>query len=65
MMSRPAPRPFLAFLATAALGAFPAGQLAAQIDYRNLDEGRPLQTEDAYPIERHAFELVIPYEYEN
>jgi hypothetical protein len=39
--------------------------LAAQIDYRNLDEGRPVRTEDAYPVERHAFELVVPYEYEN
>ena len=39
--------------------------LAAQIDYRNLDEGRPVRTEDAYPVERYAFELVLPYEYEN
>lgn len=39
--------------------------LAAQIDYRNLDDQRPVRTEDAYPIERFAFELVVPYEYEN
>jgi hypothetical protein len=65
MSSRLVPRPFLALLATVAVGAFPVGPLAAQIDYRNLDEGRPVQTEDAYPVERHAFELVIPYEYEN
>jgi hypothetical protein len=39
--------------------------LAAQIDYRNLDDHRPVRTEDAYPIERYAFELLIPYEYEN
>jgi hypothetical protein len=39
--------------------------LAAQIDYRNLDDHRPVRTEDAYPIERFAFELVAPYEYEN
>ena len=35
--------------------------LAAQIDYRNLDEGRPAHTEDAYPVERYAFELLTPW----
>ena len=35
--------------------------LAAQIDYRNLDEGRPVQTEDAYPVERYALELLTPW----
>lgn len=65
MSSRLAPRPCFAVLATVAIGAFTVGPLAAQIDYRNLDEGRPVRTEDAYPVERHAFELVIPYEYEN
>ena len=39
--------------------------LHAQIDYRNLDEGRPVRTEDAYPVERYAFELVLPYRHEN
>jgi hypothetical protein len=39
--------------------------LAAQTDYRNLDDHRPVRTEDAYPIERYAFELLVPYEYEN
>jgi hypothetical protein len=39
--------------------------LAAQIDYRNLDDHRPVRTEDAYPIERYAFEFLVPYEYEN
>jgi hypothetical protein len=38
---------------------------AAQIDYRNLDDHRPVRTEDAYPIERYAFEFLAPYEYEN
>ncbi|HUF36384.1 MAG TPA: transporter [Gemmatimonadales bacterium] len=38
----------------------PAGRLAAQIDYRNLDHGRPVAGEDAYPLERHAFELALP-----
>ena len=38
---------------------------AAQIDYRNLDDHRPIRTEDAYPIERYAFEFLLPYDYEN
>jgi hypothetical protein len=37
---------------------------AAQIDYRNLDDDRPVVTEDAYPVERYAFELLAPYRYE-
>ena len=65
MSSRLALRPLGAILAIVAVSAIPAGRLAAQIDYRNLDEGRPVRTEDAYPVERHAFELVIPYEYED
>jgi hypothetical protein len=32
----------------------------AQIDYRNLDGHRPSRVEDAFPIERHAFELSLP-----
>lgn len=36
------------------------GRARAQIDYRNLDDDRPLLTEDAYPIERHAFEVMLP-----
>lgn len=56
--------PTIAALAVtfAAIGLRP---VAAQIDYRNLDDGRPVETEDAYPIERFAFELVLPYQYEN
>ena len=49
-------------IACTALGIRP---LAAQIDYRNLDDHRPVRTEDAYPIERYALELLVPYEYEN
>lgn len=41
--------------------AVPAG---AQIDYRNLDDDRPTRVEDAYPAERYAFELLIPYSFE-
>ena len=38
--------------------------LSAQIDYRNLDDDRPVVTEDAYPVERYAFELLAPYRFE-
>jgi hypothetical protein len=38
--------------------------LPAQIDYRNLDDHRPVVTEDAYPAERYAFELLVPYRFE-
>jgi hypothetical protein len=41
--------------------AVPTGSAAAQIDYRNLDRERPVATEDAYPVERHAFELLLPF----
>ena len=36
----------------------------AQIDYRNLDDERPVVTEDAYPVERYAFEFLAPYLFE-
>lgn len=39
-----------------ALGGTP-GQAAAQTDYYNTDAGRPVQIEDAYPVERRAFEI--------
>jgi len=41
-----------------------AGPCAAQLDYRNLDDHRPVRSEDAYAIERHAFEWMLPAEYE-
>ena len=55
-------------LRTAALAVglcplFP-GLASSQIDYRNLDDDRPVVTEDAYPVERYAFELLAPYRYE-
>jgi len=34
---------------------------AGQLDYRNLDDGRPLWTEDAWPVERRALEFLFPY----
>lgn len=43
-----------------ALAALP-GRARAQIDYRNLDDERPVLTEDAYPIERYAFEFLFPF----
>lgn len=38
--------------------------LAAQVDYRNLDDDRPTFVEDAYPVERFAFELLAPWRFE-
>ena len=51
--------------AMAAAVLLTAGRAAAQIDYRNLDDGRPVHTEDAYPVERYAFELVTVAGFEN
>lgn len=51
------------FAAAALLAAGP-GRLAAQIDYRNLDDDRPTRVEDAYPAERYAFEFIAPYGFE-
>lgn len=46
-----------ALLAAAAIvAAAPAG---AQTDYYNTDAGRPITIEDAYPVERRAFELQL------
>jgi hypothetical protein len=49
-------------LALAVAGAAPR-PLRAQLDYRNLDDHRPVRTEDAYAIERYAFEFMLPVEY--
>jgi hypothetical protein len=35
--------------------------LPAQKDYRNLDDERPVLTEDAYPIEHRAIEVMVPF----
>jgi hypothetical protein len=45
--------------------SFLVPHVSAQIDYRNLDDERPTATEDAYPIERYAFEVVAPYRFES
>ena len=34
--------------------------LSAQTDYRNLDDGRPVASEDAWPIEHRGLELLAP-----
>jgi hypothetical protein len=52
------------FLLCTLAGLVAPALLDAQIDYRNLDDGRPVRAQDAYPIERYAFELVVPYELE-
>jgi hypothetical protein len=55
-------------LATRVAGLFlpsVVSPLGAQIDYRNLDDDRPVVTEDAYPVERYAFELLAPYRFED
>jgi hypothetical protein len=54
-------------LALAFAIAFPAltHEVAAQIDYRNLDDDRPTLTEDAYAVERYAFEVQLPYRFED
>lgn len=44
------------WLVVAAALALPAFA-GAQTDFYNTDKGRPLQTEDAYPVERRAFEI--------
>ncbi len=56
MFARP-----VAALATALLLACAPRAARAQIDYRNLDDDRPVKSEDAYAIERFAFEFLLPY----
>ncbi len=36
-----------------------APEARAQTDYYNLDAGRPVRIEDAFPVERYAFELQL------
>lgn len=44
----------------AALTMTITGVAGAQTDYYNTDAGRPIRVEDAYPVERYAFELLTP-----
>ena len=41
------------------LSTWCAATVAAQTDFYNTDRGRPVQIEDAYVTERHAFELKL------
>ncbi|HEX5385336.1 MAG TPA: hypothetical protein VFW66_01400 [Gemmatimonadales bacterium] len=54
-----------AALAAGALSLLSAAPARAQLDYRNLDDDRPTLIEDAYPVERYAFEFLAPYRYEH
>lgn len=45
-------------IAAAAVGVYGARSLVAQTDYRNLDEACPTRVEDAFPVERYAFEFL-------
>jgi len=35
-----------------------------QIDYRNLDDGRPVRTEDAFVVDHYEFEILAPFTYD-
>ena len=39
--------------------------VAAQVDYRNLDDERPVTTEDAYPVDRYALEIMMPFSFQS
>lgn len=56
-------RRFIALVAGIACSAGTARAVAAQIDYRNLDDDRPGVIEDAYPVEHYAFEVQAPYRF--
>jgi hypothetical protein len=49
----------LMLLLAAGAAAMYAGPADGQTDYFNTDLGRPVRIEDAYPVERHAFELQL------
>lgn len=54
--------PRRSLLILAALSGMPT-YARAQLDYRNLDDDRPTLIEDAYPVERYAFEILAPWRY--
>ena len=49
--------PPLGVISVVLLTAAAAASAHAQTDYYNTDRGRPLRVEDAYPVERRAFEI--------
>ena len=57
--------PKLAWLIVAGIGGLMVwpSTSRAQIDYRNLDDDRPTLIEDAYPVERYAFEFLAPWRF--
>jgi hypothetical protein len=55
--------PNRALLLAGALLTFGMADVQAQTDYRNLDDERPVRTEDAWPIERRAWEWMAPFRY--
>lgn len=59
--------PVVVRAALAALLLLPGAATAvgAQIDYRNLDDERPVRTEDAYPVDRYAVEILTPLTFES
>lgn len=57
------PVSFRSLLLAGALVTLHAAVAPAQTDYRNLDDERPVRTEDAWPIERRAFEWMAPFRY--
>lgn len=56
---------FRTTLVAATLVAAPWATAVAQLDYRNLDDERPVTTEDAYPIEQDALEAMFPLAWES
>ena len=56
--SRSLRRALVASVLLASVGT-PAARAVAQTDYYNTDRGRPVEIEDAYATERHAFELKL------
>lgn len=53
------PRKITAIAVALLVGAGGASTARAQTDYYNTDAGRPIRIEDAYAIERRAFELQV------
>lgn len=56
--------PWPAAMVAAASIALAPSRAQAQIDYRNLDDDRPVRIEDAYPVERYGFEFLLPFSHE-
>ena len=55
--------PMPAALAAGAIAVLLPRVAAAQLDYRNLDDDRPVRVEDAYPVEWRSFEFNLPYSF--